>query len=83
MGQRAPGGLVRENGLRRLSSRVGWPVCYRFFIGRQDMQENESPGNGMRAEYQHRMLAIRGAFEAGATGAATIAARAAAINRMR
>jgi [protein-PII] uridylyltransferase len=57
-------------------------VCYRFFIGRQAMQENESPDSGMRAEYQHRMLEIRGAFEAGATGAATIAARAAAMDAL-
>ncbi len=44
------------------------------------MQENESPGNGMRGEYQRRMLAIRGAFEAGATGESTVAARAQAMD---
>jgi len=46
------------------------------------MQENETPGNGMRGEYQRRMLAIHDAFEAGATGAATIAARARAMDEL-
>ncbi len=46
------------------------------------MAEDESPGNGMRGEYQRRMLAIRDAFEAGATGAATIAARAQAMDEL-
>ena len=36
----------------------------------------------MRDEYQRRMLAIRNAFEAGATGAATIAARARAMDEL-
>jgi [protein-PII] uridylyltransferase len=44
------------------------------------MQENETPGNGICGEYQRRMLAIRAAFEAGATGAVTIAARAQAMD---
>ncbi|HEV2645552.1 MAG TPA: [protein-PII] uridylyltransferase [Acidobacteriaceae bacterium] len=44
------------------------------------MQENETPGNGICAEYQRRMLAIRGAFEAGASGSATVAARAKAMD---
>ena len=44
------------------------------------MADDESPGNGMRGEYQRRMLAIRDAFYAGATGAATIAARAQAMD---
>jgi len=46
------------------------------------MQENETPGDGMRGEYQRRMLAIRDAFEAGATGSATIAARAQAMDEL-
>jgi [protein-PII] uridylyltransferase len=44
------------------------------------MQEDETPGNGICGEYQRRMLAIRGAFEAGASGSATIAARAKAMD---
>jgi [protein-PII] uridylyltransferase len=44
------------------------------------MANGESPGNGMRGEYQQRMLAIRDAFYAGASGAATIAARAQAVD---
>src|ERR1700678_273803 len=44
------------------------------------MADDESPGSGMRGEYQRRMLAIRDAFYAGATGAATIAARAQAMD---
>src|SRR5580658_7108715 len=39
--------------------------------------------DGMRAGYQRRMLEIRGAFEAGgASGAATIAARAKALDEL-
>jgi len=46
------------------------------------MADDESPGSGMRGEYQRRMLAIRDAFYAGATGAATIAARAKAMDEL-
>jgi [protein-PII] uridylyltransferase len=46
------------------------------------MQEKETPGSEMRGEYQRQMLAIRGAFEAGATGSATIAARALAMDKL-
>ncbi len=46
------------------------------------MQKGETPGSGIRGEYQRRMLAIRDAFEAGATGAATIAARAQAMDEL-
>ena len=47
------------------------------------MPANESTSSGMRATYQRRMLEIRGAFEAGgATGAVTIAARAAAVDEL-
>ena len=44
------------------------------------MQADEAPDTGMRGEYQRRMLAIRDAFESGATGAATIAARSRAMD---
>jgi [protein-PII] uridylyltransferase len=45
------------------------------------MQGNESTGSGVRGVYQRRMLEVRGAFEAGgASGAATIAARAKAVD---
>jgi [protein-PII] uridylyltransferase len=45
------------------------------------MPTNESVSSGMRGKYQRRMLEIRGAFEAGgASGAVTIAARAAAVD---
>ena len=37
---------------------------------------SESAGNRVRGEYQRRMLEIRAGFDAGASGAATIAARA-------
>src|ERR1035441_11012238 len=46
------------------------------------MPEKETPEGKMRSEYQHRMLAIRDAFEAGAAGAATIAARAQAMDEL-
>jgi [protein-PII] uridylyltransferase len=47
------------------------------------MQGNESIGSGMRGVYQRKMLEVRGAFEAGGTsGAATIAARAAALDEL-
>jgi [protein-PII] uridylyltransferase len=47
------------------------------------MQTNEATNGGMRAGYQRRMLEIRGAFEAGgASGEATIAARAKALDEL-
>ncbi|MEO6982823.1 MAG: [protein-PII] uridylyltransferase [Edaphobacter sp.] len=46
------------------------------------MQTSESITNGMRNVYQRRMLEIRGAFEAGASGATTIAARADALDAL-
>lgn len=44
------------------------------------MITRETIGSGMREVYQRKMLEIRGAFEAGASGAATIAARAKALD---
>ena len=44
------------------------------------MPEKATPESAMRGEYQRRMLAIRDAFEAGQSGAATIAARAQAMD---
>jgi [protein-PII] uridylyltransferase len=46
------------------------------------MPEKETPEGKMRSEYQRRMLAIRDAFEAGAAGAATIGARAQAMDEL-
>ncbi len=46
------------------------------------MQTNEDPHTGIRGRYQRRMLEIRGAFETGASGRATIAARALAIDEL-
>jgi [protein-PII] uridylyltransferase len=46
------------------------------------MPANESNHDGVRGEYQRRMLEIRGAFEAGATGLATISARAAVVDEL-
>jgi [protein-PII] uridylyltransferase len=46
------------------------------------MRENETPSNGMCGEYQRRMLAIRDAFQTGASGSATIAARAQAMDEL-
>src|SRR5271154_5974031 len=47
------------------------------------MPANDSTSSGMRGTYQRRMLEVRGAFEAGgATGAVTIAARAAAVDEL-
>jgi len=47
------------------------------------MQIKEATDGGMRGGYQRRMLEIRGAFEAGgASGAVTIAARAAALDEL-
>jgi [protein-PII] uridylyltransferase len=44
------------------------------------MPEQDTPGSGLRSEYQRQMLAIRDAFRAGANGATTIAARARAMD---
>jgi [protein-PII] uridylyltransferase len=44
------------------------------------MTTSEDPGSRLRSEYQRRMLEIRAAFEAGATGTTTIAARAQAMD---
>jgi [protein-PII] uridylyltransferase len=46
------------------------------------MQAHDTIGGGLRGKYQRRMLEIRGAFEAGASGAVTIAARAAALDEL-
>src|SRR5260370_20367958 len=47
------------------------------------MPANESISSGMRGNYQRRMLEVRGAFEAGgASGAVTIAGRAAAVDEV-
>ncbi|WP_348268646.1 [protein-PII] uridylyltransferase [Edaphobacter paludis] len=46
------------------------------------MSTIESTGSGMREKYQRRMLEIRGAFDSGASGAATIAARSKAIDEL-
>ncbi len=47
------------------------------------MPANDSISSGMRGTYQRRMLEVRGAFEAGgASGAVTIAARAAAVDEL-
>ena len=47
------------------------------------MQKSETAGIRSREQYQRRMLEIRGAFEAGgASGAATIAARTAALDEL-
>ena len=46
------------------------------------MPENETPGSRLRGEYQRRMLEIRAAFYAGATGAETIAARSQAMDQL-
>jgi [protein-PII] uridylyltransferase len=47
------------------------------------MPTNESTNSVMRGQYQRKMLELRGAFEAGgASGAATIAARAAALDTL-
>jgi [protein-PII] uridylyltransferase len=47
------------------------------------MPANDSTSSGMRGRYQRRMLEVRGAFEAGgASGAVTIAARAAAVDEL-
>jgi [protein-PII] uridylyltransferase len=47
------------------------------------MPAEDSTNSGMRGNYQRRMLEVRGAFEAGgASGAVTIAARAAAVDEL-
>ena len=46
------------------------------------MQEKETPGSRIRDDYQRQTLEIRAAFEAGGTGAATIAARAQAMDEL-
>ena len=50
-------------------------------FSKQTMPELETE-IGRRGEYQRHMLAIRGAFLAGATGAATIAARAESVDAL-
>ncbi|MCU1320033.1 MAG: UTP-GlnB uridylyltransferase, GlnD [Edaphobacter sp.] len=46
------------------------------------MQANESTDGDMRGRYQRRMLEIRGAFETGTSGSATIAARSVAVDEL-
>jgi len=46
------------------------------------MQGSESTGGERRSLYQRRMLEIRGSFDAGTSGAATIAARTAAVDEI-
>ncbi len=46
------------------------------------MQEGPTTGEGKCGEYQRRMLELRGAFATGATGAATVAARAGAVDEL-
>jgi [protein-PII] uridylyltransferase len=47
------------------------------------MPKSEATGSRLREQYQRRMLEVRGAFEAGgASGAATIAARSAALDEL-
>jgi [protein-PII] uridylyltransferase len=46
------------------------------------MSEDETTGEGLSGQYQRRMLEIRGAFATGANGAATVAARAAAVDEL-
>ena len=46
------------------------------------MPEHETTDSGLRGEYQRRMLAIRDAFYAGATGTETIAARSHAMDHL-
>ena len=46
------------------------------------MQNNPIVSEDLREEYQRQMLAIRGAFAAGATGAATIGARSSAMDEL-
>lgn len=46
------------------------------------MQASESTGSERRSLYQRRLLEIRGAFDAGASGEATIAARTAAVDEI-
>jgi [protein-PII] uridylyltransferase len=51
-------------------------------VGAESMDPKVPGQDGLREAYRQRMLAIRGAFEAGATGGATIAARAQAIDAL-
>jgi [protein-PII] uridylyltransferase len=46
------------------------------------MQTDGAKGKGMRDRYRRRMLEIRGAFDAGASGAATITARTEALDEL-
>src|SRR4051794_4253329 len=46
------------------------------------MQEKETPGSRIRGEYQRQMLESRAAFQAGATGAATVAARSQSMDEL-
>ena len=46
------------------------------------MTEDETTGEGLSGQYQRRLLEIRGAFATGATGAETVAARAAAVDEL-
>jgi [protein-PII] uridylyltransferase len=46
------------------------------------MQTNESTAKELRSRYQRSLLGIRGAFETGASGSATLAARTAAMDEL-
>jgi [protein-PII] uridylyltransferase len=57
-------------------------VCCRFKSAQAAMEKSEDQGSRLRGEYQRRTLAIRDAFKAGASGAATIAARSKAMDQL-
>ncbi len=46
------------------------------------MNHDETTGEGLCGQYQRRLLEIRGAFATGASGAETVAARAAAVDEL-
>jgi [protein-PII] uridylyltransferase len=64
------------------SSRIGRRLYAGVSDGKRQMQVNESTSSGMRGKYQRVMLEIRGAFETGASGSATIVARSRALDEL-
>jgi len=52
------------------------------FATETSMQTNESTARELRSKYLRRMLEIRGAFETGASGSATLGARTAAMDEL-
>jgi len=79
----APVGRDHESSADHRYARHEVTCMLKVLSSKMAMQGTEHLGNLVRAAYQRKMLEVRGAFEAGgASGAVTIAARAAALDEL-